>query len=112
MRKIGLATLAGLLLTVFSPIVSSNAQAPGAQTLSFCLKLTPAGPNMKPPVLAQPTAGNKCGTGFTHYDFPSPQTEIDALNALLVGDFNSGLALGVYSSINKLKKPSPTPKAK
>jgi hypothetical protein len=112
MRKTATIALLGLLLTTFLPLASSDAQGPAPQTLSFCLKLTPAGPNMKPPVLAQVSAGNKCETGFTHYDFPTPQAEIDSLNALLIGDFNAGLALGVYSSINQLKKPSPTPKAK
>ena len=111
-KKIGITALLGLLLASFLPTASSSAQAPGSQTLSFCLKLTPAGPNMKPPVLARPLAGSKCQTGFTHYDFPNPQVEIDALNALLIGDFNAGLALGVYSSVGKLKKPSPTPKSK
>jgi hypothetical protein len=110
-RRVILTSLI-LIIGLVSPIETSSAQGPGPQTLSLCLKLTPAGPNAKPPTVAQPRAGKKCDAGFNYYDFPDSQTEIAALNELFIGSFNTGLAIGVYSSIGKLKKPSPTPSRK
>jgi len=86
--------------------------APAAQSattkepISMCLRLFPSGANTKPPIITMPLAGKKCEKNFKYYEIPSRQIEIDNLNALLAGAFNSGLALGVYSTVQKIY-PSP-----
>ncbi|CAN2187541.1 hypothetical protein MCETARE7_00444 [Candidatus Nanopelagicaceae bacterium] len=77
----------------------------------MCLRLFPSGPNTKPPIITVPLAGKKCEKNFKYYEIPSRKIEIDNLNTLLAGSFNAGLALGVYSTVQKIY-PSPAATAK
>jgi len=95
---------------LLSPLLALTApEAQGATTkepISMCLRLFPSGANTKPPIITMPLAGKKCEKNFKYYEIPSRQIEINNLNALLAGAFNSGLALGVYSTVQKIY-PSP-----
>jgi hypothetical protein len=97
-----------LALTAAAPAAHS---ATKKEPISMCLRLFPSGPNTKPPIITVPLAGKKCEANFKYYEIPSRKIEIDNLNALLAGSFNAGLALGVYSTVQKIY-PSPAATAK
>jgi hypothetical protein len=111
------ATYISISALLLSPVLALTSAAPAAQSatkkepISMCLRLFPSGPNTKPPIITVPLAGKKCEKNFKYYEIPSRKIEIDNLNALLAGSFNAGLALGVYSTVQKIY-PSPAATAK
>ena len=119
MRRARFAYLSITAVFLSSLVALGQSAAQGATTqesnskspISMCLRLFPSGPNTKPPIITVPPAGKKCEKNFKYYEIPSRKIEIDNLNALLAGAFNSGLALGVYSTVQKIY-PSPAATAK
>jgi hypothetical protein len=85
-------------------LAGANAAAQEKNPINLCIHLYPSGPKTKPPVLAIPKAGNKCDADFKLYQFPTLEIATANLNAIMIGSFNSGLALGVYTAAQELKK--------
>jgi hypothetical protein len=92
------------LALVSSSLEGAAAAAQAKDPISLCIHLYPSGPKTKPPVLAIPVAGNKCQANFKYYRFPTLESAVANLNAIMIGSFNSGLALGVYTAALELKK--------
>jgi hypothetical protein len=94
--------------------ISTSLQGATAATeknpINLCIRLYPSGPTTKPPELAIPTAGNKCAANFKYYPFPTLEVAVYNLNAVLIGTFNSGLSVGVYTAAEQVKKGLPIKK--
>jgi len=99
-----------ILTLTLAPLQSGTAASPVKSPINLCIRLYPSGPTTKPPELAIPTDGNKCAANFKYYPFPSLEVAVFNLNAVLVGTFNSGLAVGVYTAAEQVKKGLPIKK--
>jgi hypothetical protein len=105
MKRLRALFLIILTLTLASTsLEGATAAAQEKNPINLCIHLYPSGPKTKPPVLAIPKAGNKCAADFKLYQFPTLEIATANLNAIMVGSFNSGLALGVYTAAQELKK--------
>jgi len=105
---ISIITVAVTALIAVAASMPASQAATSASPITLCLRLFPAGPNTKPPIVAEPIAPKRCAANFKYYEIPTRASELVNLNALLAGSFNAGLSVGVYKTVQKML---PTPAA-